>query len=199
MSFNYGLKRWFFGKDFAYARSTSNSSSGWYPISCIKEEDEFRRQAYPQGYILAQDSGLSEMACYEIKSSVSKSLSEKKVVYGTTSANEKAGDYLPKKRVNGKVSANLAFSVPGCALGAPAIDHYFSGTKFQRIDVPTATGLPSLDIPLWKPNFSGEPATTFAGSMKFIYGYIVSNHKGTKKRRYGWMAYDALKRSSGCE
>lgn len=189
--FNYGQKRSFLGEDWALALSTSNSSAGWFPLSAVYGEDSLRAKL---GKVSALGAGLDELGCYEVRDSASSSLAAKKVVYDTTSANERAGDYLPLLRANGRRSVNLAFNVPGMALGAPAVDHFPAGTKFQRLDVPTNHGVPSIDIPLWVQDDSGryrEPA----GTMKFIYGYVIAD-TGTK--RNGWIAYDALTVSDGC-
>jgi len=118
----------------------------------------------------------------------------KKVVYDTTSNNEAAGDYLSKLRANGRRSVNIIFNVPGSALGGPAVDHFPAGTKFQRVDVPTDSGVPSIDVPLWVQDSAGRYRTQ-SGSMKFIYGYVIA---ATTTKRVGWIAYDALQGSSGC-
>ncbi len=191
MTFNYGQTRHIFGVTYAFALSTSNGSAGWFPMSAIKSEDVFRDRV---GEVNAKDTGGKRMGCYAIRSSVDESLIEKKVVYDTTASHQRAGDYLPLVRTNGQRYANLAFNVPGFALGGPAIDIYPSGTKFQRVDVPTDTGRPSIDIPLWVKDGSGRYRKQ-DGTMKFIYGYIVSK---PGHQRFGWMAYPALKVSSAC-
>jgi hypothetical protein len=78
--------------------------------------------------------------------------------------------------------------VPGFGLGGPAIDIFPAGTRFRRIDVPTTTGEPSITIPLWAKDGSGDYKKQ-SGTMKFIYGY-VNTEPGTK--RFGWMSLDAL-------
>ncbi|MFE8601575.1 hypothetical protein KYC5002_10205 [Archangium violaceum] len=191
-AFNYGQTRTFAGELHAFAVSTSNSSAGWLPISAILGRTSFEQKV---GHVSALGSGLAKMACYAVRNSHDPALEVKKVVYDTTSANERAGDYLPLVRANGLRSANLAFNVPGMALGGPAVDHWPAGTKFQRLDVPTDNGAPSIDIPLWVKDSAGRYRQQ-SGTMKFIYGYVIAAGTGTK--RNGWMAYDALEVSSGC-
>ncbi|MFT3696611.1 MAG: hypothetical protein QM831_25955 [Kofleriaceae bacterium] len=187
LTFNYGQIRVVAGKAHALALTTSNGSAGWYPVDHISGETSFRDEV---GNVDAKDPGKGEMACYEIRDDDDEALAAKKVVKGSTDAHERAGDYLPLVRANGKRSANLVFSVPGFALGGATTDHFLAGTKFRRVEVPTNSGLPSISIPLWK-----ESAPTVrAGTMRFLYGYV----KTSDGKRFGWMAQDALKTSTGC-
>ncbi|WP_163995218.1 hypothetical protein [Pyxidicoccus caerfyrddinensis] len=190
-AFNYGQTRTFANELHAFAVSTSNSSAGWLPMSAILGRTSFEQKV---GHVSALGSGLAKMACYAVRNWHDPALEVKKVVYDTTSSNERAGDYLPLVRANGLRSVNLIFNVPGLALGGPAVDHFPAGTKFQRLDVPTDNGAPSIDIPLWVKDSAGRYRTQ-SGTMKFIYGYVIAT-TGTK--RNGWMAYDALEVSSGC-
>jgi hypothetical protein len=190
-AFNYGQTRTFAGELHAFAVSTSNSSAGWLPMSAILGRTSFEQKV---GHVSALGSGLAKLACYAVRNSHDPALEVKKVVYDTTSSNERAGDYLPLVRANGLRSVNLIFNVPGLALGGPAIDHFPAGTKFQRLDVPTDSGAPSIDIPLWVKDSTGRYRTQ-SGTMKFIYGYVIA---ATGTKRNGWMAYDALEVSSGC-
>lgn len=195
LKFNYGQKRVFGGKHYVYALTTSNHSSGWFPLSKVKSADVLSPRV---GHVSAHRSGLAKMACYEVRNSSDPKLEVKKVVYDTEAdpgpAGEAAGDYLPRMRANGKRSINLIFNIPGYALGGPAIDHFPAGTKFQRLDVPTDSGRPSLDVKLWAQDGNGKFKKP-AGEMKFIYGYVKSK---TGDVRTGWMAIDGLKPSSGC-
>jgi len=194
MTFNYGQTRSIAGKAHALALSTSNGSSGWYPYDHIVSEASFRDKV---GNVDAKDPGEGKMACYEIRNSHDKNIELKKVVYDSkvgAEGHERAGDYLPLVRSNGKRSANLVFSVPGFGLGGATSDHFQAGAKFQRVSVPTKTGAPSIAIPLWVADSDGRYIVR-SGSMRFIYGYI--NGDGGVKR-YGWMAMDALTTSSGC-
>lgn len=193
MTFNYGQTRALAGKAHALALTTSNSSAGWYPFDHIVSEASFRKRV---GNVDAKDPRAGKMACYEIKNSHDASIELKKVVYDSQvgpNGHERAGDYLPLVRANGKRSANLVFSVPGFGLGGATSDHFPAGTKFRRVSVPTSSGRPSIAIPLWVANSKGRYIVR-SGSMRFIYGYIVGN--GVK--RFGWMPLDALKVSSGC-
>jgi hypothetical protein len=189
--FNYWQRRSFGGEDHVFAMSTSNSSAGWMPLSSVLGHASL---AQKMGHVSAKGAGLDELGCYEVRSSHDPVLAAKKVVYDTTSSNERAGDYLPLQRANGQRSVNLVFNVPGFALGGPAIDHFPAGTKFQRLDVPTDAGAPSIDIPLWVQDSKGRYRKQ-SGTMKFVYGYVIA---ATGTKRNGWMAHDALKVSSGC-
>jgi hypothetical protein len=190
-TFNYGQSREFGGETYVFAVSTSNSSAGWMPLSAIKGKSSFEDKL---GHVSAKGAGLAKMGCYEIRNFHDANMELKKVVYDSKETHERAGDYLPLVRKNGKRSANLTFNVPGFGLGGVAIDHFPAGTKFRRYDVPTDSGAPSIDIPLWVKDSSGRYRKR-SGSMKFIYGYVVA---ATGTKRNGWMAYDALKTSSGC-
>lgn len=196
LKFNYGQKRTFGGKVHVFAMSTSNKSAGWFPLDAVKSKDVFKSRI---GDATAHRSGLAKMACYEVRNDMDQKLAEKKVVFDTEldagDSGEAAGDYLPKLRANGKRSINLVYNTPGYGLGGPAIDHFPAGTKFQRLDVPTDDGPPSIDIPLWVQDGKGDFKKR-SGELKFIYGYVVS--KGGEVRT-GWMAYPGLKVSSGCK
>ncbi len=187
MTFNYGQIRVVAGKAHALAVTTDNASAGWFPVDHIAGETSFRDQV---GNVDARDPGRGEMACYEIRNDADENLAAKKVVKGSTKPHERAGDYLPLERANKLRSANLVFSVPGFSLGGATTDHFLAGTKFRRVEMPTSSRLPSISIPLWK---ESSP-TTRAGTMRFLYGYV----KTSAGKRFGWMAEDALKVSSGC-
>lgn len=190
-TFNYGQSRTFAGETHVFAVSTSNGSAGWMPLASIAGKDSF---AGKLGHVSALGEGLTKLGCYEIRDSHDPAIELKKVVYDSKVSHERAGDYLPLVRANGKRSANLTFNVPGFALGGVAIDHFPAGTKFQRYDVPTSAGPASIDIPLYVKDDQGRYRKQ-DGTLKFIYGYIIAT-TGTK--RNGWMAYDALKVSSDC-
>lgn len=195
LKFNYGQNRVFGGKHYVYAMATSNHSSGWFPLASVKSADVLGPRV---GHVSAHRSGLAKMACYKIKDSADMTLASKKVVFDTQldpgPAGEAAGDYLPRLRANNKRSVNLIFNTPGSALGGPAIDHFPAGTKFQRLDVPTDNGAPSIDVKLWAQDGNGKFRKP-AGSLKFVYGSILSK---TGDTRVGWMAYDGLSSSTGC-
>lgn len=191
LTFNYGQTRYLAGSAHALALSTANGSAGWYPISAIKGEASFRQK---MGEVNGRDPGRGNMACYQIKNSHDASIELLKVVKNSTATHERAGDYLPLLRSNGVRSANLVFSVPGFGLGGATTDHFVAGTKFQRVEVPTFKGKPSITIPLWDKASSGK-YTKQKGEMRFFYGFIKASD-GAK--RFGWMAEDALAVSSGC-
>ena len=191
LTFNYGQLRSLAGKPHAFALSTSNGSAGWFPIDAISGKSSFAGKV---GSVHAHDPHQGKLACYQIASAHDPVLELKKVNYDTTAAHERAGDYLPLVRQNGKRSANLTFNVPGHALGGVAIDHFPAGTKFQRVQLPTSSGQPSIDVPLWVKDAEGRYRKP-GGELKFVYGYIVS---AANDKRFGWMAYPALEKSSGC-
>lgn len=194
MTFNYGQTRSLAGKAHALALTTANGSAGWYPLDHILGEASFREQV---GEVNAKDPGQGLMACWEIANTSDPTLELKKVVYDSQepiTGHERAGDYLPLVRNNGRRSANLVFSVPGFSLGGATIDHFPSGTRFQRVSVPTDSGAPSITIPLWVQDSAGRFRTQ-SGTMRFFYGYVRAAD-GT--RRFGWMPEDALVVSSGC-
>jgi len=196
LKFNYGTRRSINGIDHVYAMSTTNRSSGWFPLDSVKSADVLAGRV---GRADAQIDDLEKMACYQVWDGIDDALASKKVVYDTKEpagpVGEAAGDYLSRVRANGKRSINLAYSVPGLGLGSPAVDHFPVGTKFQRLNVPTDRGRPSLDIPLYKAASNGH-FTVRSGDLKFVYGYVVTK-QGV--RRAGWIAYDALRVSSGCQ
>ncbi|MBA3397910.1 MAG: hypothetical protein H0T89_35125 [Deltaproteobacteria bacterium] len=192
MTFNYGQTRLLAGKAHALALTTSNGSAGWYPIDRILGEASFRQQ---NGEVNAKDPGQGAMACYAIGNSHDASIELKKVVHDSRAVHERAGDYLPLVRQNGRRSANLIFSVPGFGLGGATADHFPAGTKFQRVQVPTSGGNPSITIPLWVKDGDGRYRKR-SGDMRFFYGFVRSGADGVK--RFGWMAEDALAVSSGC-
>jgi hypothetical protein len=194
MTFNYGQTRYIAGEAHALALTTSNSSAGWYPISAVLGETSFRKQ---NGEVNAKDPDQGRMACYRVRDSSDPSIELRKVVYDSQvgdAGHERAGDYLPLLRNNGKRSVNLIFSVPGFALGGATTDHFLSGETFHRVDVPTDSGRPSISIPLWVKDGAGRFRKR-SGSMRFLYGFIVASD-GVK--RFGWMAEDALLPLSGC-
>lgn len=190
-TFNFGQSRSFAGETYVFAVSTSNLSAGWMPLSSIKGQDSFAAKV---GHVSAVGAGLGKLGCYAVRNSHDPNLELKKVVFDSDQTHERAGDYLPLVRANGQRSVNLTFNVPGFSLGGVAVDHFPAGTKFQRLDVPTSSGAPSIDIPLWVPDSAGRFRTQ-SGTMKFIYGYVIA---ATTTKRVGWMAYDALDVSSGC-
>lgn len=190
-TFNYGQSRTFAGETYVFAVSTSNSSAGWMPLASIKGAASFAGKV---GHVSARGAGLGELGCYAVRSTHDPVLELKKVVYDSDATHERAGDYLPLVRANGRRSVNLAFNVPGFALGGVAVDHFPAGTKFQRLNVPTTSGPPSIDIPLWVLDGAGRYRKP-GGTMKFLYGRVIA---ATGTDRVGWMAYDALESSSGC-
>lgn len=193
-TFNFGQLRDFGGVTYAFAVTTSNGSAGWMPLSAIHGHGSFAAKV---GHVTAHAAGLGKLGCYEIRNGHDAAIELKKVVWDSQSGpggHERAGDYQALPRNNGVRSANLTFNVPGFSLGGVAIDHFPAGTKLQRLDVPTSSGAPSIDIPLWVQDAAGR-YRKHGGDMKFIYGYVVAK---TGDKRVGWMAYDALQVSSGC-
>lgn len=194
LTFNFGQTRALAGKATALAVSTSNGSAGWYPIERILGETSFRAR---NGEVNARDPQRGKMACYEVRNAHDPGIELKKVVFDSNAGengHERAGDYLPLVRNNGRRSANLVFSVPGFGLGGATTDHFPAGAKFQRVEVPTDAGRPSITIPLWVKDGAGRYRTQ-SGTMRFLYGYVRA---ADGVRRFGWMAHDALAVSTGC-
>jgi hypothetical protein len=188
---NYGQTRHFAGKTHVMAMSTENKSAGWYPIDAVVAQDTLRRRI---GNVDGKDPQMGKLGCYEIRNTdVDPAFALKKVVRDSDSDHERAGDYMPLVRANGKRYANLAFNVAGDGLGSPAIDIFVAGTKFQRVNVPTNSGRPHISLRLYTAAANGA-YTKPAGTMAFFYGYIVS---ADNVKRFGWMAQDALKASTG--
>lgn len=193
---NYGQTRRMNNRTWVMALSAGVGSAGWIPIEAFLHADSLRAKV---GEVNAHGAGLKDLACYEVKSTFDADLDKYKVVKGAkVNESKEPNDYLPMKRGNGKVYANLAFSVPGDALGAPAVDIFPAGTKFQRIDVPTweSGSAPSLDVKL----YSRTPGSTAFNElsnrrMKFLYGYVKTKDGEV---RYGWMPADGLAVASGC-
>lgn len=192
---NYGQTRRMGNTTYVIALSTGLGSAGWVPIDAFLHADSLRAKV---GEVNARGENLKDLGCYEVGTRFDPKLNTFKVVKGATDKDAKEpDDYLPQKRANGKVYVNLAFSIPGDALGAPAVDIFPAGTKFQRLDVPTweGSGLPSLDAKLYAKPAGATAYTREAGAMKFIYGYVKTKPGAA---RYGWMAIDGLKVSSKC-
>lgn len=191
IKFNYGQLRTFAGTAHAFAMATSNNSAAWFPVFAIGGATSFLDKV---GHASAKGAGLSKMACYAVRNSHDASIELKKVVYDSSASHERAGDYLPLPRANGRRSVNLTFNVPGYHLGGPAVDHFPAGAKFQRLAVPTSSGLPSITIPLWIKDSVGRYRQQ-SGSMTFIYGYYIGDNNTP---RNGWQPLDALQVSSAC-
>ncbi len=192
LRFQYGQTRHIDGRTYAFVMASPNSSSGWFPLDRAKGEESLRAKI---GEVNARASGLDKLGCYQVRDSHSQTLALKKVVYDTDSVdNEAAGDYLALPRKNGARYANLVFNTPGYALGGVAVDIFPAGTKFRRLDVPTDSGKPSIDVPLWVKASNGR-YTRRSGSLKFVYGTVKA---ADGARRNGWMAYEALRPSTGC-
>jgi hypothetical protein len=193
---NYGQTRRLGNLTYVMALSAGIGSAGWIPLDAFQNAGALRAAV---GEVNAHGTGLADLACYVVKTTFDASLDKYAVVKNATDANKpEPNDYLPMKRANGKVYVNLAFSAPGDGLGAPAVDIFPAGTKFQRLDVPTweAGSAPSLDVKLYSKPAGGSTYSKLASrDMKFIYGYVKSKSGVV---RYGWMALDGLTPSSGC-
>ena len=192
---NHGQTRRLDNVTYVMALSSGLSSAGWVPIDSFVHADSIRAKV---GEVNAKGDNLKDMACYEVGTTFDPLLDTFKVVKGAKeNESMEPDDYLPMKRKNGKVYVNLAFSVPGDALGAPAVDIFPAGTKFQRLDVPTWEGTaPSIDAKLYsKPAGSNAYTVLSKRTMKFVYGYVKTKSGSV---RYGWMALDGLKVSGAC-
>ncbi len=193
---NYGQIRRLGALTYVMALSAGIGSAGWVPVDAFQHADSLRDKV---GDVNAHGTGLADMACYVVKSTFDATLDAFAVVKNATESNKpEPNDYLPMKRSNGKVYVNLAFSAPGDGLGAPAVDIFPTGTKFQRLDVPTweAGSGQSLDVKLYsKPAGSSTYSKLSNREMKFVYGYVKTSEGVV---RYGWMALDGLAPSTGC-
>ena len=187
---NYGQTRRMNDRTWVIALSTGLGAAGWVPIDVFEHEGSLRERV---GEVNAHGSALADLSCYEVRSTYDSELDDYKVVkHAKVSDSEEPNDYLPMKRANGKVYANLAFSVPGDALGAPAIDIFPAGTLFQRLDVPTweSDSPPSLDVKLYSQTKGTYRFDDLASRrMKFLYGYVKTKSGDI---RYGWMPQDGL-------
>jgi hypothetical protein len=195
LTLNHGQTRRIGSTTYVMALSSGVGAAGWVPIDSFVHADSLRARV---GEVNAHGDGLRALGCYEVDTSFDPKLDTFKVVKGAkVTDSEEPNDYLPTKRNNGKVYANLAFSIPGDGLGAPAIDIFPAGTRFQRLDVPTWEGAaPSLDAKLYARTPGTDHFSTLSSrSMKFIYGYVKTKPGSV---RYGWMAIDGLKVSGAC-
>lgn len=198
VAYNYGQLRTFAGEPHAFSQITSNGSAGWIPLASLVDRALFEAAL---GKVTARGAGLKKMACYAIRNSHDPVLELLKVVENSKKkgpdGHERAGDYLPLVRKNGKRSANLVFNIPGQGYGSPSIDHFPAGTKFQRVAVTMfdPDDNPSIDVRLWDLDDNGDYRKP-ASVLKFVYGYVIS---ATGTKRNGWMAIDALEPSSGCD
>lgn len=190
---NYGQSRTMNGVRYVYALSTGLGSGGWVPLDAFGGREAIAKLV---GDVDAKGDKLGTLGCYAIATSYPARLDTLKVVKGAREGEAKEpNDYLPQVRKNGKVYGTLAFNVPGNDLGGANTDIFPAGAKFQRLNVPTDEGAPSLDAKLYARTKGTDVYTTDAGEMKFIYGYIKSE---TGAIRYGWAAIDGLDVSSGC-
>jgi hypothetical protein len=195
LTLNHGQTRRIGNTTYIMALSSGVGAAGWVPNDSFLHADSLRAAV---GEVNAHGVGLKDLGCYEVDTSFDPQLDTFKVVKGAkVTDSEEPNDYLPTKRSNGKIYANLAFSIPGDALGAPAVDIFPSGTKFQRLDVPTWEGTaPSLDAKLYSRTAGTDHFSTLSKrSMKFIYGYVKTKPGAV---RYGWMAIDGLQVSGSC-
>ena len=193
LTFNYGMMKTINGRQMALAMATANGSSGWIPTDHLVDKATFLAN---NKTVEAHSPNGAHMSCYKVRNSSDTSIELKKVVYDSKvgkTGHERAGDYQALVRTNGLRSANMAFAVPGFSLGGGTDDHILAGTHFQRVDVPTDAGPPSISIPLWIQDGNGDYKKQ-SGSMRFIYGFIRTNGVA----RFGWMAMDALEVSSVC-
>jgi len=191
---NSGQTRHMQGLTYVFALSTGIGAGAWVPVDAFAEAALIRKRV---GEVNAHGSGLARIGCYELAHSYPARLDHYKVVKGATDKDsEEPNDYLPHTLKDGRSFSPLAFSVPGDALGAPSVDLFPAGTKFQRLQVTTwESSAPSLDAILYAKPAGGSAYTVPAGKMKFVYGYVKSKD-GTV--RYGWVGIDGLKVSSGC-
>jgi hypothetical protein len=192
---NVGQKRSLGGVEHVFALSTGLKAAGWVGIDNFRDRDQLRRSI---GDLRARGNDLKALQCFEIADRYDQSLEAYKVVYGVTDRDEmEPNDYLPVARAGGAIYANLAFNVPGDALGGPAVDIFPAGSRFQQVAVPVKGGKDNaLSVKLYeKDPATGAYTITSARSMQFIYGYIKPAEGDL---RYGWMPVEALRKSQDC-
>lgn len=210
---NHGQMRTINNAKRVFALSTGIGAAGWIPLSSLASaERSIIENNIRTPPATAFSIGLDLMACYKIKSTYPSFYNgDLKVVRNAQTSEEEPDDYLPKKRkVSNAASSdetsaaymNLAYNVPGNALGGPSVDIFPQGTFFQRLQVQTyePNGAPSLDVTLYTRlnNTSPynivytDPTTGEPVKMKFIYGRI----KTPEGHRNGWMAFDGLVKHS---
>jgi hypothetical protein len=192
--FNLGQMRSIAGQLMVFAKSTGLGSTGWIPSYVLENADELPG---PNINSLANSKVLQNLGCFEISETYDESLEGLKVVRDARSKNERPTDYLPLKRKGGKTLMNLAFNVPGFSLGGAAIDIFPSGTKVNRLDVPTLDDSyrSEISVPLYEKNPITGRYTKNSGSMSFVYVGIQTKENVI---RYGWMAKDGLVASESC-
>ncbi|WP_394849338.1 hypothetical protein LZC95_18060 [Pendulispora brunnea] len=172
----------------ALAAKTSNDSPGWIALSDILGLNSFKDRMGP--IVIAQSEGLARMACYRILDRTEPDLEGAKFVYDAADKDPSGADYLPAVRANGKRSASLAFNVPGSMMRGTIIDHFPSGTRFQRLNIASTFGGQHVDAPLWIKDAEGRYRTLHdRQALPFVYGYVLTS---AGERRTGWMAYAAL-------
>ncbi|WP_394838867.1 hypothetical protein LVJ94_18410 [Pendulispora rubella] len=172
----------------AFAVKTSNDSPGWIALSDILGFNSFKDRMGP--VLVAQSDGLARMACYRILDRTEPDLEAAKFVYDATDKDPSGVDYLPALRANGKRSASLAFNVPGSVMRGSVIDHFPSGTRFQRLNIVSTFGTQHVDAPLWIKDAEGRYRTLHdRQALPFVYGYVLTS---SGERRTGWMAYAAV-------
>ncbi len=190
--FNYGMLKTINGREMALAMASSNGSSAWFPVDHIVDRATFLAN---DRAVNAKTTGEAHLSCYTVRNSDNTAIELRKVVYNSHTGidgHERAGDYMSLVRANGKRSANLAYVVPGFALGGETSDHVLAGTRFQRVTVPTDTGAPSISIPLYVKDSAGAFKKK-DGAMRFIYGFT----RTAGVARFGWMSMDALTATPG--
>lgn len=189
VSFQYGQRRDLADAGMhALAAKTSNDGPGWIALSDIPGLTSFKERMGP--IINAQSDGLARMACYRILDRSEPDLEAAKFVYDAADKEPSGADYLPKLRANGRRSASLAFNVPGSVMRGTVIDHFPSGTPFQRLNVVTTFGAAHVDAPLWIKDADGRYRTMHdRQALPFVYGYVLTS---SGEKRTGWMPYAAL-------
>jgi hypothetical protein len=120
----------------------------------------------------------------------------RKVVYDSRDSHERVGDYLPlpaPKRSAGPPTWCSAYPASGSAARPPIISRRARASSASRCR--PSTGRPSISIPTYVAGADGR-YTVRRGSVRFLYGYVRA---ADGVRRFGWMAEDALRPSSGCD
>lgn len=177
---NYGQQKVMIGSDgkrhqyyYAFGTKLKNrqSASGWIRRSALKEQPKMPTVKAPRA-----PSG--PVVKYKITGGNLRKFGDLKV-HRLVPANKnlRASDYL--RRPGGYV--NQTYNLPG--KGGVGTDTFKTGTTFYR-----TPSVKLRSVPLYKPD-----GRNVVRRMPFVYGYIKTPNS-PDRRRYGWMALDALRR-----
>jgi hypothetical protein len=172
---NYGMRKAINGLSMVYAWSAGTdegAASGWILESSIARAD-LLRQRMPTIAMPYPATGFYETQ-WIITGGNPAAYGDMKVQANYTGGGRAVTDYLKR----GGDVVNIAFNVPGNAIGGFNTDTVPIGTTFRR-----AKGVLQVDQPYYRP---GE--STVRGHLQFVYGGF---HDGAQMR-FGWIPKQAL-------